>query len=77
MGSVLSLNFDQIYALQNDMVIDISDVISTYEYRLGLQNMQYSYTTAIGLFKGVIGLILVVATNIIVNKISDGENGLW
>ncbi len=77
MGSVLSLSFDQIYALQNDMVIDISDVISTYEYRLGLLNMQYSYTTAIGLFKGVIGLILVAATNMIVNKISDGENGLW
>lgn len=77
MGSVLSLNFEQIYVLQNDMVIDISDVISTYEYRLGLLNMQYSYTTAIGLFKGVIGLLLVAITNAIVNKISDGENGLW
>lgn len=77
MGSVLNLNFDQIFVLQNDMVIDISDVISTYEYRLGLLNMQYSYTTALGLFKGVIGLILVVTTNMIVNKISDGESGLW
>ena len=77
MGTVLSLNFDQIYVLQNDMVIDISDVISTYEYRLGLLNMQYSYTTAIGLFKGVIGLLLVASTNAIVNKISDGESGLW
>ena len=77
MGQVLQLGFDQIYSLQNDMVLSVSDVISTYEYRIGLLDMQYSYTTALGLFKGVVGLIFVVGTNYIVNKLSDGESGLW
>lgn len=77
MGSVLSLSFEQIYALQNDMVLDVSDVISTYEYRIGLQGMQYSYTTALGLFKGVVGLVLVCGTNYIANRLTDGEGGLW
>lgn len=77
MGSVLEVGFEQIYALQNDMVLDVSDVISTYEYRIGLLNMRYSYTTALGFFKSLIGLIMVVAANYIVRKISDGENGLW
>ena len=77
MGQVLQIGFEQIYSLQNDMVLSVSDVISTYEYRIGLLSMQYSYTTALGLFKGVVGLIFVVSTNYIVNKLSDGESGLW
>ena len=77
MGQVLQVGFEQIYSLQNDMVLSVSDVISTYEYRIGLLSMQYSYTTALGLFKGVVGLIFVVLTNYIVNKLSDGESGLW
>ena len=77
MGQVLQIGFDQIYSLQNDMVLSVSDVIATYEYRIGLVNMQYSYTTALGLFKGVVGLIFVVGTNFIVKKLSDGEASLW
>ncbi len=77
MGQVLQVGFEQIYSLQNDMVLSVSDVISTYEYRIGLLSMQYSYTTALGLFKGVVGLIFVVLTNYIVNKLSDGESVLW
>lgn len=77
MGSVLQIGFEQIYSLQNDMVLSVSDVISTYEYRIGLLNMQYSYTTALGLFKGLVGLILVAGTNYVVKWISDGESSLW
>ena len=77
MGQVLQVGFDQIYSLQNDMVLSVSDVIATYEYRIGLKDMQYSYTTALGLFKGVVGLIFVVGTNYIVKKLSDGEASLW
>lgn len=77
MGQVLQVGFEQIYSLQNDMVLSVSDVISTYEYRIGLLSMQYSYTTALGLFKGLVGLIFVVLTNYVVNKLSDGESGLW
>ena len=77
MGSVLQVGFEQIYSLQNDMVLSVSDVISTYEYRIGLLNMQYSYTTALGLFKSLVGLIFVSGTNYIVKLMSEGEASLW
>ena len=75
MGAMLNTPFEQIYALQNDAVLRVSDVIATYEYRIGLQGMQYSFTTALGLFKGVVGLVFISAANKIANAIS--ENGLW
>lgn len=75
MGRVLDIGFEQVYMLQNDAVRAISEVISTYEYRIGLQGAQYSYTTALSLFKGVIGLILITLTNKIVKSL--GEDGLW
>lgn len=75
LGKVMEVGFEQIYALQNDAVKSVSEVISTYEYRIGLQGMQYSYTTALGIFKSVISLILVLSTNKIINLM--GEEGLW
>ena len=75
MGSMLSVGFEQIYMLQNSAVFDVSDVISTYEYRVGLEQRQYSITTALSFFKGVVGLILVFGTNSIAKKL--GEGGLW
>lgn len=75
MGKAVDLNFEQVYALQNDAVLSVSDVIATYEYRIGLRGMQFSYTTALSLFKGVVGLIFVSTTNYIANKISG--SGLW
>ena len=75
MGRILDVGFEQVYILQNDVVMSISDVISTYEYRIGLRGMQYSLTTALGLFKGVVGLILVTLTNKAVKCL--GETGLW
>lgn len=75
MGKMLDMSFEQIYALQNDAVMNVSEVISTYEYRVGLNGGQYSYTTALGLFKGVVGLIFITITNKIANTI--GETGLW
>ncbi|UKI36601.1 MAG: hypothetical protein L6V93_22560 [Clostridiales bacterium] len=68
MGSMLSVGFEQIYMLQNSAVFDVSDVISTYEYRVGLEQRQYSITTALSFFKGVVGLILVFGTNSIAKK---------
>lgn len=75
MGRMMEVGFEQIYALQNDAVRSVSEVFSTYEYRLGLEGMQYSYTTALGLFKGIVGLIIVTLTNKAVNLM--GEEGLW
>ncbi|WP_230986461.1 ABC transporter permease [Cohnella fermenti] len=75
MGSMMDVGLEQTLALQNDSVLDVADVISTYVYRVGLQNMNYSYTTALGLFQSLIGLILVVGVNRIIRLF--GERGLW
>lgn len=75
MGSMMDVGLEQTLALQNNSVLDVADVISTYVYRVGLQSMNYSYTTALGLFQSVIGLILVVSVNKIINLM--GERGLW
>ncbi|MCL2833989.1 MAG: ABC transporter permease subunit [Treponema sp.] len=75
MGSMMDIGFEQIYNLQNSAVYDVSDVISTYVYRVGIRGAQYSYTTAIGLFQSVISLVLVVSTNKITQMM--GENSLW
>jgi len=75
MGYMMDVGFEQIFVLQNSAVFEVADVISTYVYRIGLLHVQYSYTTALGLFQSVIGLILVVSMNRIVKML--GEKGLW
>ncbi|MDF2927550.1 MAG: protein lplB [Paenibacillaceae bacterium] len=75
MGQMMDVGLEQTLVLQNNSVLDVADVISTYVYRVGLQNMSYSYTTALGLFQSVIGLILVVSVNRLIR--SFGEKGLW
>ncbi|MCK9479020.1 MAG: ABC transporter permease subunit [Firmicutes bacterium] len=75
MGSVMDVGFEQIYILQNPVVRDVSDVISTYVYRNGIQEGQFSITTAIGFFQAITNLILIVSTNKIVHLL--GEDGLW
>ncbi|WP_261808232.1 sugar ABC transporter permease [Paenibacillus sp. N3.4] len=74
-GQMMDVGLEQTLILQNNSVLDVADVISTYVYRVGLQNSSYSYTTAIGLFQSVISLILVVGANRLI-RIS-GERGLW
>jgi putative aldouronate transport system permease protein len=63
MGKILEVGFDQIYNLRNDVVLDISEVISTYIYSLGIQGGQFSLTTALGFFESIIALIFVVTAN--------------
>ncbi len=72
---ILDVGFEKVYLLQNSMNMESSDIIATYVYRVGLVSMQYSYSTAIGLLKSVISLILLT----IVNKISARltETSLW
>ena len=57
------------------MVREVSDVISTYVYRVGLESSNFSLATAVGLFQSVVGMILLVLTNFIANKV--GENGIF
>ncbi|RAU99521.1 sugar ABC transporter permease [Paenibacillus sp. YN15] len=75
MGNMLDVGLEHVLVLQNDSVLNVADVISTYVYRVGLQNMNYSYTTALGLFQSLIGLILVFGVNKSIRLF--GERGLW
>lgn len=77
LGGFLSANFEQIINLLNPVTFETDDVIDTYVYRVGLQQFQYSYTAAIGLFKSFVGLLLILGANLTVRKMSQGENGLW
>ena len=74
-GDILEAGFDQIFLLYNPAVYDVADIIDTYVYRVGLVELQYSFAAAVGLFKNVIGLILVV----IVNRAAKafGDYGIW
>jgi len=72
-GNILDLGFEQIYMLLNPLVRDTGEVIDTYVYRVGLLGGQYSYTTAIGMFKSVIGFILVVGANQLSKKITGNS----
>lgn len=74
-GAIVNDDFDQIYNLYNPAVYSVADVLSTYIYRMGLENMLYSYTTAIGLFKNLIAFGLVLLTNTVARR--NNEYGLW
>ena len=60
LGNVLNAGFDQIYNLYNPLVYSTGDIIDTWVYCAGLENLQYSLATAVGLFKSVISVILIV-----------------
>jgi len=75
MGNVLDNGFDQIFLMSNAGNRAVSDVLDTFAYREGIINGAFSYTTAIGLFKSVIGIILILGSNKIA-KIA-GESGIF
>ena len=75
MGSMMDVGFEQVYVMMNAKVREVSEVISTYVYRVGIEGAQYSYTTAIGLFQSVVSCILVFTTNTIARRING--SGLW
>lgn len=70
-SNLLSSNFDQIYILQNPLNYTRSEVIDTYVYKLGITQMRYSFTTAVGLFKSVIAFILLTLSNFLSKKFLD------
>ena len=74
-GSLLSVGFEKIFLLQNQLNLDTSRVISTYVYEIGVKGGQFSYSTAIGLFNNVMNLLLILGANKISRKISG--IGLW
>jgi len=77
-GSVMSIGFEKVYLMQNDLNLAASEVISTYEYKRGLAASgatDFGLSTAIGLFNSTINLFLIVLVNYISGKIS--ETSLW
>ena len=63
MGSIMSVGFEKVYLLQNDLNYKASETISTYVYKIGLLDGDYSFSTAVGLFNNVINIILLVSVN--------------
>ena len=72
-GSILSLGFEKILLMNTPANTAVSDILDTMVYRIGLANNSYSYATAVGLFTGVVGLILVSSSNYISKKLT-GES---
>ncbi|MFF2178423.1 ABC transporter permease [Lysinibacillus sp. NPDC058147] len=74
-GSVMAIGFEKVFLLQNDLNMSTSDVISTFVYRSGILEAQYSFSAAVGLFNSIINFILLIMVNRIAKKVSD--TSLW
>lgn len=68
-SSIFSVGFERVFLMQNPLVYKVSDVISTYVYRVGLEQAQYSLTTAIGLTQSLLGFILLISANKLSKKV--------
>jgi putative aldouronate transport system permease protein len=74
-GHMMDVGFEHVYLMVNGAVSEVADVFDTYVYRSGIQQAQFSYSTAVGLFKSVVGVILVVIANRLSKKF--GEEGIY
>ena len=76
MGGFLSAGFDQIYNMYNPLVYDVADIIDTYVLRM-LTNLNFEIATAAGMFKSVVAVILIMISNSISKRLTQGEQGLY
>ena len=74
-GGLMSIGWEKAFLLQSPVTYETSDIISTFVYRKGFEEMNYSYSTAVGLFNSVINLILLAGANKISQKMND--TSLW
>jgi len=70
-GSLMSVGFEKVYLMQNDVNLDVSEVISTYVYKIGLLQAQFSFSTAVGLMNSVVNCIMLLLVNTISRKLTD------
>ncbi|WP_026515710.1 ABC transporter permease [Butyrivibrio sp. MC2021] len=75
LGNILGGGFDRPFAFQNNLVMRVADVIATFVYRVGIKGLQFSLTTAVGLFQSVVGIFFLLMANFISRKL--GERGIW
>ena len=69
--NILNAGFDQVYTLYTPMVYETGDILDTYVYRIGLIGREYSFGTAVGLFKSIIGMVLILTANNAAKKYTD------
>ena len=74
LGNILGGGFDRPFAFQNNLVMRVADVIATYVYRVGIKGLQFSLTTAVGLFQSIVGVFFLLMANFISRKL--GERGI-
>lgn len=74
-GSIMNVGFQKAFLLQNDLNISVSEIISTYTYKIGLVQADYSYSTAIGLFNTAVNIILLITVNQIAKRLI--KTSLW
>ena len=75
LGHILGSSFDRPFALQNNTVMSVANVISTFVYTNGIKGLKFSMTTAVGLFQSVIGLIFLLISDRVAKRM--GERGIW
>jgi len=70
-GNIMNVGFEKVYLMQNNMNLTVSEVISTYVYKIGIMSNQISYSSAIGLFNTLINFVFLVVVNFVSKKTSD------
>ncbi|MCR5733636.1 MAG: ABC transporter permease subunit [Lachnospiraceae bacterium] len=75
LGNIIGSGFDRPFALQNKLVMETAEVIATYVYKAGIKGLQFSLTTAIGLFQSVINVFFLLGANFLSRRL--GERGIW
>ena len=75
LGSILNNDFEQILMYYNAGVYEVADIIDTWVYRVGLGKMQYSLGQAVTMMKAVIGMVLIIGSNYVSNKVAG--RGMW
>ena len=74
-GGLLNTGYEQIFLMRNDMNVETAEVFDTYIYMRGIMGGQYSFSSAAGMFKSIVGMILVLGSDKIAKKL--GESGLY
>ena len=72
-GNIMSIGFEKAYALQTDLNLNASEIISTYVYKKGILDGDYGFSTAVGLFNTIINVILLISMNKIVQRMNEGK----
>jgi putative aldouronate transport system permease protein len=70
-GNIMTIGYEKVYLMQNGMNTIVSEIISTYVYKIGLQSAQYSFATAVGLFNSVVNFLILIVCNAITKRAAD------